>query len=216
MIFLPENSRIIEGPSGAGKTTTTRLLGEKLSMPVYNSGVIFRAMASMSIMGSIDDPAELIAFVHEASVRMDLSDPHNPEAEVYGAEVTHLLQDAGTTKRSVQIAANPASKAYLEQAFDSIVALTKEPIILEGKALNERYISHPGYHWYLTAAFEERARRKWLLGQKKDPDYTYATALQDTIHNDHNDKDKLSVAPNATILDTTRLTVREVAATIGQ
>ena len=69
----------IDGPSGAGKGTVSRILAEKLGWHLLDSGAIYRVLALAALHHDIsaDDEDGLVALASDLDVKFDIEDEKN-------------------------------------------------------------------------------------------------------------------------------------------
>jgi cytidylate kinase len=88
----------IDGPSGSGKSSTSRGVARALDLDYLDTGAMYRAMAwYMLDRGvAIDDPAAIAALVGEPTLT-STTDPDDPRIAVDGVDVSDPIRGEAVT-----------------------------------------------------------------------------------------------------------------------
>lgn len=211
---LLDNTILIEGRSGAGKTTAAQLLATRYGYKTLNSGTIFRSVAAAILLHGIHS-SEYADFTNESSLQFDLEDATNPQIAVSGIDVSDLLQIPRTLGLATIVGNTSSVQGRLENIFDDLV--TGGNTVVEGKNLSRRFIVPESRHYFLTATHDVRSYRKWQQALAKgDASYTISQARQDTMTNDFRDQGMLTIVERAQVLDTSNLSPHRVVECIAR
>src|SRR4051794_7200079 len=103
----------IDGPSGVGKTTTSRLVARELSLPHIDTGAMYRALALAANREGIDtrDDAALEALA--ARVRIDFIPGERARVLLNGDDVTALIRTPEMSMAASNVSAVPAVRRVL-------------------------------------------------------------------------------------------------------
>jgi cytidylate kinase len=185
----------IDGPAASGKGTLGKRLAVHFGLPHLDTGLLYRAVARTLLDRNLPLTDEGAA--EEAAVRLDralLDDPR-----LRGAE----MGDAA----SVVSAYQPVRDALLD--FQRQFAGQATGAVLDGRDIGTVVCPLADVKLFITAAPEERARRRHLelLGREQAAEFT--AILSDIRRRDERDASRatapLKPAADAVILDTTRL-----------
>jgi cytidylate kinase len=185
----------IDGPAASGKGTLGRRLAVHFGLPHLDTGLLYRAVARTLLDRNLPLTDEGAA--EGAAVRLDralLDDPR-----LRGAE----MGDAA----SVVSAYQPVRDALLD--FQRQFAGQATGAVLDGRDIGTVVCPLADVKLFITAAPEERARRRHLelLGREQAAEFT--AILNDIRRRDERDASRatapLKPAADAVILDTTRL-----------
>src|SRR5947208_3253769 len=82
----------IDGPSGVGKTTTSKLVARALNLPHIDTGAMYRALALAARRAGVDtrDAAALATLASNARIEFIPGDP--PRVLLDGDDVTALIR----------------------------------------------------------------------------------------------------------------------------
>lgn len=196
----------IDGPAGSGKSTVARLLAQRLGLEYLDTGAMYRSVAFAALRRGIDpsdaDDVARVAVDMELDVTADqvLVDGVDATIEIRGPEVTRAVS---------LVAANPGVRAEMRRRQREWAA-ERGGGVMEGRDIGTVVFPDATLKVYLTAAPEVRASRR----SKEVTDLDYETVAADLARRDAIDEGRadspLAQAPDATIIDTTDLSVDEI------
>lgn len=203
----------IDGPAGAGKSTVARAVAEALGWRFVDSGAMYRAIA-LAVLRDGADPADgdrVGAVAEGAEVGLD-----GTRVRLDGEDVSDRIRASDVTKIVSTVAAHPRVRAALLDKQRDLAA--SADVVMEGRDIGTAVLPGAEIKVYLTAAVEERARRRALeLGLPQD-DVTLGSMAESLSDRDVADATReaapLTRAPDAVEVDTTGLTLDEVVAHI--
>jgi cytidylate kinase len=185
----------IDGPAASGKGTLGKRLAAHYGLPHLDTGLLYRAVARMLLDGRIALSDEAAAT--QAAANLDtrlLEDPR-----LRGAE----MGDAA----SIVSAFQPVRDALLD--FQREFAAQATGAVLDGRDIGTVVCPLADAKLFITAAPEERARRRHLELLSRDEVAEFTAILEDIHRRDERDATRatapLKPAPDAMILDTTEL-----------
>jgi cytidylate kinase len=192
----------IDGPAASGKSTVARRLAEQLGLIMVNSGAMYRAITWKTLSENIS-PQDADA-VRALLDRIDIHCGDNgitSTIAIDGRKLHDELRSEDVNRNVSIISAIPAVRARLiglQRAY-----LTRTSVVMEGRDIGSVVFPDTPFKIYIDAAEHIRAARRGNDGEvdviaKRDAaDASRATA-------------PLVIAPGATVLDSTELTIDEV------
>ena len=104
----------IDGPAGAGKTTVSRMLADRLGYRYIDTGALYRAIALAVHEGGIDpkDDAALEKMCTALSLRY-VQDEKGPRLLSSGRDVTDRLRTPEITMLASAVSARPVVRRFL-------------------------------------------------------------------------------------------------------
>ena len=205
----------IDGPSGSGKGTVSRLLARRCHWHLLDSGALYRLVALAGGRAGLasDDVAGHAALAQRMQVLFS-SDALGAERVLLDEhDVSSELRTETAGQGASRVAAWPAvRRALLERQR----AFARPPgLIADGRDMGTVVFPHSPLKIFLTASAEERARRRYKQLKEKDSSVTLAGLSVDIAERDGRDTARL-VAPlmpaaDALILDSTALDAAAVA-----
>ena len=205
---------VLEGLSGVGKTTAAQNLATYHGYSNFNTGSLFRATAAAMLLEAVDIP-DLEDYIKEARYDIDLGDPVQPYIAVTGSDVSDMLQTPKVARLASYIGSQQGAANMLERTFDS--SLPGARIVVEGKHIGDRVQTAPNHRFFLVATQQVRAERKHRQAQLQgNQAYSLQLATQDILIHDSRDRHLLKVEGEAHIIDTSLLTPGQVVGAIIQ
>lgn len=211
----------IDGPSGSGKGTVSRLLSETLGWHLLDSGAIYRVLAIAAAHHDFgpDDEASLIALATDLDVEFIANDETNlTHVILEGEDITMTIRTEEVGMQASKIAAIPRVREALlrrQRAFRELPGL-----VADGRDMGTVVFPDAEAKIFLTASPEERAQRRFLQLQEKGFDANMNSLIDEIKARDDQDTNR-SVAPlkpaeGSLILDSTELSIDEVLQAILQ
>jgi cytidylate kinase len=219
----------IDGPAGVGKSSVARRVAERLGFFHLDTGATYRAVTLAALRAGVGaetvDEAGL-APVLDATVagrRLQVGD--GGRVWLDGAEVTELVRGAEVTALVSQVSALPAVRwalVKLQREIGEEKARTSRGVVVEGRDAGSYIFPQARWRFYLDASLRERARRRLAqeAGSSRAAEDRRAltAAMEGLAERDRIDRGRplapLRVPDGATVLDTTRLSLEEVAEAI--
>ncbi|RMH55007.1 MAG: (d)CMP kinase [Deinococcus-Thermus bacterium] len=189
----------IDGPSASGKTSVARRVAERLGIPYVSSGLLYRAVALLGLREGAS-PEEIEAHLERHHLELR---PTPKENRVYldGEEVSAALHSLEVDRRVSAVAQRPSVRAYVNQVLRQI----PPPFVVDGRDMGSVVFPQARHKFYLTAQPEVRARRR-----VSEREADFRTILGDILRRDAADQKQSAPAPDAVVLDTSRLGLEEV------
>ena len=203
----------IDGPSGSGKSTLGRMLARALNLLYIDTGSMYRAVALAVIEAKVDpnDASAVTALAN--GVEIDLAgDPDSLNVVLDGRDVTNEIRAERVTAMSSVISSIPGvRRAMVERQR----AMGQRGAVLNGRDIGTIVFPDADIKFFLTAAPEERAERRYREDQSNSSSsVTLAETLAEMIERDKRDSTRadspLRVAEDAIVIESTGKTVDEV------
>ena len=203
----------IDGPSGSGKGTISRLVAGRLGWHYLDSGALYRAVGVAAGWGDIDlsDPAALVRCTFDTEIGFR-DEGDELRVLVNGSDATHELRTETAGAAASAIAAIPAVRAALK---DRQRAFRQAPgLVADGRDMGTVIFPDAFYKVFLTASADERAERRYKQLNDKGVSVTLAGLLREILARDARDASRavapLRPAEDAVHIDTTGLGIDEV------
>jgi cytidylate kinase len=219
----------IDGPAGAGKSTVARALAQRFGLLNIESGAMYRAFALKALASGVPtgDVAALEGLAHVTHVRLEPGAEGN-RVLLDGADVTSQLRTPQITAAASEVSIHPPIRRWLVGLQQVLGA--QGNVVMEGRDIGTVVFPHAPVKIFLDASPEKRGERRYEQnrsdGQTRDnsrDDQTRATAvatqlpatvLEEIRERDRRDRTRadspLRPAPDATIIDSTDLTLEQV------
>lgn len=203
---MSQNVVAIDGPSGTGKTTVSRLVAARLGLPYLDTGAFYRAATHAAINAGIDiDDGEAIAALL-AGLRLEQE--HN-RTFIDEVEVSEAIRSAEVTSKVSVVSAHPEVRAILVDRQREWVESHDGRAVVEGRDIGSVVFPDAEVKIYLDASAPVRAGRR-AIQDGDDPE----AVLESIRQRDHIDSTRttspLTVADDARVIDTSDLNLDEV------
>nr|WP_304098535.1 (d)CMP kinase [Mitsuokella multacida] len=206
----------IDGPAGAGKSTVAQLAAKELGYTYIDTGAMYRAVAWKVLQqgGEVTDE-KILAVIPDIDV--DLSyENGKTTVRVDGQDVTGEIRTPEVSHIVSQVAA-------LGPVREKMVDLQRKMaerggVLMDGRDIATNVLPGADVKIYLTASIAERANRRYKELCEKGLAVNLADIEHDIAARDKADMEReispLVQAEDATLLDTTGMTIPEVVARI--
>ncbi len=222
-IILRQPIVAIDGPAGAGKSTVTRRVAEKLELLYLDTGAMYRAVTWLVMNSGINVNAQDRIADLVKGVKIDLIPSNSPELPV-GVYVNE--QEVTTAIRTPEVTANVSTIAAQSAVREELVAIQQSygetgGIIAEGRDIGTNVFPDAELKIFLTASVAERAKRRMLdLQNQGYKDLDLAQLETEIQQRDEKDSNReiapLKQAEDAIELITDDLAIKEVIDKIVQ
>lgn len=201
----------IDGPSGAGKSTVAKLIADKLGFKYLDTGAMYRAVTLYMIENQVDikNEEEVINALNKLNIGFD----SNYRVYLDSQDITEDIRKEKVVKFVSEVS---AISSVRRKMVDLQRDIAKEGnYILDGRDAGSVVFPNADYKFYLEASLEERAKRRYKEELSKEVDISFEAVKESIKKRDKYDSNRknspLVVPENAIIIDTTNMTIDEVA-----
>lgn len=203
----------MDGPSGSGKSSTSRGVASRLGLRYLDTGAQFRAVTAWMLRHGVDvdDPAAVAAQARVPELASG-TDPLAPTITVDGEDVAAEIRTDAVTAAVSPVAAVPEVRARLLEVQRQIIAdsLASGGIVVEGRDIGSVVWPEAAVKLYLTADPAARAARRTAENGTGSVTATEADLLRRDAIDSSRATAPLVVPEGAIHLDTTPFTLDEV------
>jgi len=192
----------IDGPAASGKSSVARRLARQLDFAYVSSGALYRAIAWYANVRQIpaDDRDAILAQVRQSRFEFGfrnkalfiLIDGTNP--------MPHL-QEKVVNQTVSMISTIAEVRKFIVAQLRSFINL--DNMVMEGRDIGSVVFPETPYKFYIDASPEVRTQRRAAQGFHDEISKRDQVDTSRTIS-------PLTVAPNATMIDTSSLTIKDV------
>jgi cytidylate kinase len=201
----------IDGPAGAGKSSASRALADRLGFQYVDTGAMYRAVGVLADEQHVpfDDDAALATLV----------DGLRFEGTAAGAGLTVNGRDLSATIRRPDAGELASRVSTRPVVRERLVALQRRlgaggGVVMEGRDIGTVVFPDAPVKLYLTADPRERARRRAAELRARGEEVDEAALATEIAARDQRDQSRatapLKPAPDAITVDTTNLTLAQV------
>ena len=194
----------VDGPAGAGKSTVSKIVAQKLGYTYIDTGAMYRAVALKSSR-SCEDLVDIID-----SINIELDD----KARVFldGAEVTKEIRTPEISK----LASDVSKFGFVRKRLTDLQRQMAQrgAVIMDGRDIGTQVLPNADLKIFLTASIDERARRRFEELQAKGQAVNLDAIKNEIALRDKQDSEReiapLKQADDAILIDSTNLQIAEV------
>ncbi|WP_110183522.1 (d)CMP kinase [Nocardioides solisilvae] len=203
----------IDGPSGSGKSSTSRGVARALGLRYLDTGAMFRAVTWWMLQAGVDvhDADAVAARAGEPEV-VSGTDPDAPTITVDGTDVSVAIRSDEVNAAVSPVSAVPQVRARLLELQRA--AIGDGGIVVEGRDIGSVVAPDADVKVFLTADPAARAARRALEEGGSDVAATEASLLARDAIDSTRRTAPLVQADGAVQLDTTGYSLEEVVAQV--
>ena len=196
----------IDGPAASGKSSTARMVADRLEFCHVDSGSLYRAATAAALRRSADADGWSEEDVRRAVGEITL---HLSAGAVVplisGEEMGDELRGAEVTRHVSRVAQMPRIREWVNDLVRS--SAQRHSVVVDGRDIGTVVFPHADHKIFLVADPWERARRRLLQRSGKAPaDEEIAAETERLVLRDARDATQTVQAKDAVLIDTTHLT----------
>lgn len=204
----------LDGPASSGKSTTAKLLGEKIGFLYIDTGAMYRAMTVKAKRNNINytDDSGIISLLDSTEITQQI----DPET---GLTKTFLNNDDVSEEiRTPEISKGVSSVCAIPAVRRKLVELQRkmgqgQNVILDGRDIGTVVFPDADYKFYFDADLDIRAQRRYKEMKEKGIEITFEEIRNDIARRDKQDSERedspLKPAADAIHIDTSKLSIEE-------
>ncbi len=201
----------IDGPAGAGKSTMAKRVAEALGFLYVDTGAIYRTVGLAARRAGVEDSAGTAALLPGLKVALDYGADGLQHMYLNGEDVTAEIRRPEISLYASRVSAIPEVRSFLLQKQRDLAATRN--VVMDGRDIGTVVLPNADVKIFLTAAPEERARRRHAELLERGMDSTYENVLADLTERDQNDMNRpvapLRRAEDAVQVDTTGISLED-------
>ena len=207
----------IDGPSGSGKGTVSRLIANHFGWHFLDSGALYRLVALAALKRQLDlsEENKIALIARELDVKFNVgSGVGEPQITLEGVLVGDEIRSEQCGNAASKVAALPAVREALLQRQRDFRCLPG--LVADGRDMGSVVFPKAGLKIFLDASAEERAQRRYKQLKEKGMSANLGGLLEEIKARDERDRNR-SVAPlvpatGAILVDSTNQGIDEVVA----
>ena len=206
----------IDGPAGSGKSTVAKEVARRLGFLYVDTGAMYRALTLNAIKKKLDfdDEDSLIALAGSTDIELRMGRDFRLSVILEGVDVSDEIRKSYVTKNVRHVARVPRVREQMVR-LQRRAASSGKGAVLEGRDIGTVVFPDADRKIYLDADIGERVKRRFKELKGKGHDVSLDEVERDVVSRDDSDKTRdagpLKKADDAIVIDTTDMTIDEVA-----
>ena len=202
----------IDGPAGAGKSSISKVVANKLGYLYIDTGAMYRGVTWAVLDSHVDvnNQKEVEALLPSLDLTLE---PTASACKVYvkGQDVTDLIRQQQINENVSTIASYKGVREYLVERQQAMAAVGG--VILDGRDIGSVVLPNAELKIYLTASVDARAKRRWLEVQGTSNEQPLEDIKKNVESRDEMDKNRdespLVCVEDAIVVDSSNMTFDE-------
>lgn len=205
----------IDGPAGAGKSTVAKLVAKRLKFIYIDTGAMYRALTYKALKNKINlsDEKAVVRMARNTDLQLKYHPAKGLKIILDNQDVSREIRREYISRHTNTLASIQGVRKILRQKQRAIGKNGK--VVMEGRDITTAVFPDARYKFYLDASIDERARRRYkeLLarGQKVKLEKIKESIRIRDWKDKHRGINPLRQAPDAIPIDSTNMTLKEVA-----
>jgi len=203
----------IDGPAGAGKSTISKMIAEKVGIPYINTGAMYRAVGVMAQENKIDlkDEKSLEKFINNIKIDF-IWDGKKDKILFNNIDITEKIFTPEAGKAASDVSTVPIVRKNMVKLQQDLGK--RNGGVLEGRDIGTVVFPDADVKIFLSASAKERATRRYNEMKSKGQTVDYNQILEGIKYRDQQDSSRktapLKKAEDAIEIDTTGIGINEV------
>ena len=202
----------IDGPAATGKSTTAKLVAQKLGFTYLDTGAMYRCVALSVLKHGIhlDDKQNLLLLLDTIDIQFKKSESKNL-VFLNGEDVSDHIRKTEVTNHVSAVSSIKEVRSFLVENQRKIAK--SNDCVVEGRDIGTIVFPQAEVKFFLIADVQIRAKRRQLelskMGEEKSLDILVNEIVKRDNLDSNRDNSPLRKANDAIELDTTNLTINE-------
>jgi len=207
----------IDGPAGSGKSTVSKVVAKRLGFLYVDTGAMYRALTLKAMKEKADfgDENALVKIAKNASIELVADKNNNLKVFLDKKDVTEAIRTPKLTKNIKFVAQLADVRKEMVKMQRRVAGSSNKGAVLEGRDIGTAVFPDADYKFYLDADLGERVKRRHNELVEAGQNVSLSEVEKDARERDKSDMTRsvgpLKKADDAIIIDTTKLSVGEVA-----
>lgn len=203
----------LDGPAGSGKSTVAKLLAQRFGLDCLDTGAMYRSVAWALKENNREDLTgeSLLRFLRGLDFRIEGSGLEQ-KVWYHGRDIGKEIRKPEISRMASDVSKRPEIRTVLAEKQRSLGS--KGGMVAEGRDMGTVIFPEAEYKFFLNAALEVRARRRYKELLEKGQPVSLEKVRQEMEERDAQDQQRtlapLHPAKDALMVDTSDLTIEEV------
>lgn len=207
----------IDGPAGAGKSTVAKRVAKELGFVYVDTGAMYRAIGLDCVRKGIDLDDEIKVVENAETVKVSISYVDGTQAVILNGEnVNGFIRTPEIGEAASKVSAYKRVREILVDFQQKLTGTTN--VVMDGRDIASVVLPNAQVKIYLDASVEVRAKRRYdeliAKGESADLKSIEEDVKERDYRDMHRDNSPLVKVPEATLIDSSYMTIDEVVNSI--
>ena len=149
----------LDGPSGSGKSSTSKEIAIRAGWNYLDTGALYRAVTFIALSINSEKAEDILNKLALSPITFN-SDPREPKIFIGDLDITEEIRSHDVTEKVSIISALPEVRAELLQLQRKIISKADRGIVVEGRDIGTVVCPDAALKVFLTADIAARAQRR--------------------------------------------------------
>ena len=202
----------IDGPAGSGKSTSAKLVAQKLGYLYIDTGAMYRAVTYLAIRNNVLNNFDAVIKIAETSdINLKFLNGAT-NVSVDGEDITNNI-------RTGEVNSKVSDVSKIKEVREALVfkqrkmAMKDGGVVMEGRDIGTVVFPDADVKIFLTASIEQRAKRRTKEYAEKGIEVSVNDIKNNLVKRDEIDSTReispLTKADDAIVVDTSKVTIEE-------
>lgn len=176
----------IDGPSGSGKGTIAKEVAKRLGYTYIDTGAMYRCVALKSLRDNLKETDE--EKIVEELKNMDIKLTNDGKVYMDDEDVSEEIRSMEVTTCVSKISRIVALRLVMEEKQRELAKNSN--VVMEGRDITTVIFPNADYKFYIDAALDIRAQRRFEQNNEKGIESSYEEVLESLRQRDYDDMNR--------------------------
>ncbi len=201
----------IDGPAGSGKSTSAKLVAQKLSYLYIDTGAMYRAVTYLVQKNALTNVDEITKLAEKSEIELNYLNGIT-NVKINGEDVTDKIRDISINKKVSEISKIEGVRKALVKKQQQMGSKNRG-VVMEGRDISTVVFPQADVKIFLTASIEQRAERRAKEYTENGTVVSVEEIKNNLLQRDKTDSTRavspLTKASDAVEVDTSKVTIEE-------
>ena len=201
----------IDGPAGSGKSTSAKIVAQKLSYLYIDTGAMYRAVTLLVIRKNISNKEDIVKLVEKTDIELDFVDGET-KVKINGQDVTKEIRSPEVNSMVSEISKIEGVRTILVNKQREM-SNSNRGIVMEGRDIGTVVFPEADVKIFMTASIDTRSERRMKEYHEKGTAISLEDVKENLLSRDEIDSQRdvspLIRASDAVEVDTSKVSIPE-------
>jgi len=199
----------IDGPAGSGKSTSAKIVAQKLGYLYIDTGAMYRAVTLLVIRKNISNKEDIVKLVEKTDIELDFVDGET-KVKINGQDVTKEIRSPEVNSMVSEISKIEGVRTILVNKQREM-SNSNRGIVMEGRDIGTVVFPEADVKIFMTASIDTRSERRMKEYHEKGTTISLEDVKENLLSRDEIDSQRdvspLIRASDAVEVDTSKVSI---------